>query len=131
MRTALTVRGADGEERTYEADTEDLCMGVCEDALRMTKVDLLLSGDPSAESEGAMAFVQAFADFYPTARQVFPGLTEEEYRTARPREVVEVMRAIVQHTMEVLQGVQAEGGGKNPQGRRSPSTRRSSTSKSR
>ena len=77
------------------------------------------------------ALMTGMTGFYPYAAQLFPGLTEEEYRTARPREVVEVMRAVVQHTMEVLQGVQAEGDGKNPQGRRSPSTRRSSTSKSR
>ena len=131
MRTALTVRGADGAEKVYEATDEDVTMGLCEDAMKAFRVDLMVGGDEGSEKEMTRALVQNLMGFYPLASRLFPGLTEEEYRTARPREVVQAMRALMTYAIEQLGTIMADQPPKNrPRGRRSPSTRPCSTSAS-
>ena len=132
MRTALTVRGADGAEKAYEATDEDVTMGLCEDAMKAFRVDLMVGGDEGSEREMTRALVQNLMGFYPLASRLFPGLTEEEYRTAKPREVVQAMRSLMTYAIEQLGTIMADQPAqKNRPGTRpSPSTRRCSTSPS-
>ena len=94
MRTALTVRDADGNDKTYEADGSAVTMGLCMDLLQEFRADLLIGGadDPEAAARDlTRALMSGMVGFYPYAARLFPGLTEEEYRTADPAEAVGVL----------------------------------------
>ena len=134
MRTALAVRDADGNDKTYEADGSAVTMGLCMDLLQEFRADLMLGGaeDPEAAARDlTRALMSGMVGFYPYAARLFPGLTEEEYRTADPAEAVDVMRDVLAYCMELMAGIAGGQAPKNRQGSRKPSTRASSGSRSR
>lgn len=123
MRMALTVYEDGKPGKVYEADDTRLTVGVCEDVLRMTRADLLMdSSSEDAQNQIAKAVLTAFMDFYPVIRQIFPGITEDEYRQALPREVGAVMMGIVAHSISELSQIGAGDPQKNRKGRKRPCT---------
>ena len=134
MRTALTVTGADGSPKTYSAGDKDMTMGLCEDVIHAFRADLMADGaeSPEAQAEIARALMANLGGFYPLASRIFPGMTEDEWRSSNPEEAVAVMRAVLLYAMDLLGrmlgGNPAPKRRKNRPGTASPSTRRSSTS---
>ena len=133
MRTALTVRDADGNAKTYEADDNDLTMGLCEDVINAFRADLMVGGldDDATRTVVAKAMMENMAGFYPLASRLFPGLTEDEWRSARPAECVAVMRGLLEYGLGMLGAMFDDGKPakrrKNRRGTRSPCTKRFST----
>lgn len=135
MRTALTVTGPEGQKRTYTATEATIDMGTCMDVLGAFRADIMLGMDGSPESQMALAreIIPNMMNFYPIAARLFPGLTEEEWRSSKPKEAVGVMRDLLLYSFETLGTVMEDDPKtpkrrKNRRGSRRPSSRSSSTS---
>lgn len=130
MRTALTVAGPDGP-KTYSATEDDITMGLCEDVIHAFRADLMvggLDGPDSAEVQNAVAsaMMANIGGFYPFASRLFPGLTEEEWRSSKPSEAVGVMRDVLGYGLSLL-GELAPGDGKPRKRKNRLESRRLST----
>ena len=111
MRTALAVRDADGNDKTYEATEKDVDMGLCEDLLKAFRADLMAGGyedEAKAEKELALAIVSNMTGFYPMAARLFDGLTEDEWRTASPKQAVGVMRDVLAYALDMLGSIMGD-----------------------
>ena len=126
MRTALTIYENGQPAKVYEAGEASLTVGVCQDVLALLHAEEWLDAPDGSEAQdaAAKAILRAFMSFYPIAAQVFPGLTEDEYRRALPRDVGDVMLGIAVYAIEQLSGMGAGDSAKNRQGRRKASTKR-------
>lgn len=136
MRTALTVTDSEGNPKTYEATDDDITMGLCEDVLNAFRADLMVAGldDEEVQTEVARAMMANLAGFYPLASRLFPGLTEEEWRSSKPSEAVGVMRDVLAYGLNLLGTMLADDKPKKRKNRRgtpSPFTSRCSTSRCR
>lgn len=136
MRTALTVTDSEGNPKTYEATDDDITMGLCEDVLNAFRADLMVAGldDEAVQAEVARAMMANLSGFYPLASRLFPGLTEEEWRSSKPSEAVGVMRDVLAYGLNLLGTMLADDRPKkrkNRRGTRNPFTSRCSTSRCR
>ena len=118
MRMALTVYREGKPVKEYEADEARLTAGVCMDVMAMTRADLLMDEDADSRKEVARSVVKSFGEFGTVCKQVFPGLTDEEFRDCLPGDVAEVMWSIVSYALDQLSGVNPDQ--KKPQPTRKP-----------
>ena len=110
----LKLRVYSGKEVAKEYSTDEffITVGVCEDVFRLIDVDaLILAADGhNAEAEKTVTrnIVHAFVDFYPIAKQLYPEITEDEFKHCLPNDVATVMWAVMRYAFEQLKGVDAE-----------------------
>lgn len=113
----LEVPGADGLGKTYTREETELTVGICEDVLALVSAedfaDLAAEG---AQERVTRSLIRAMGDAYPVMARIFPGLTREEYREARPGQVGAVLIGTVTYTITAMMGA-GGGNGKNPQKR--------------
>lgn len=133
MRTALTVRDADGNPKTYEATDDDITMGLCEDILNAFHADLLVGElDGEATDEIARAMIANLSGFYPYAARLFEGITEDEWRSAKVTDCIAVIREVLTYAFGLLSTLLSDGSkakkAKNRRGTPRPSTKPFSTS---
>lgn len=93
-------------EKTYSTQDFRLTMGVCEDILAIIDIDKMAKVDKLSDEEAEAVFLpmvmKLYGEFRPIIMQVFPDLTEEEYRRADTSEVAGTVWKIVQYTMAQL-----------------------------
>lgn len=89
--------------KTYEADTYDLMFGTLEDVANAIKLDEMKSG--TDEEILRMAF-NLIASSLGTVREllkdIFDGITEEEMRMVKVKEIAQVLFDVVRYTIEQL-----------------------------
>ena len=96
--------------KTYSIEDKYITVGVCEDVFRLIDVDSFMGigTDEGMAREVARNVVRAFMSFYPIASEIFPDLTEAEYRNCLPAEVSAVMMGVINYAFGQLAGVSEE-----------------------
>lgn len=105
--------GKKGIVKTYIADTYDLMFGTCEDIANAIKLDDLKTG--SNEELVMMAgklVLNSFGTVKDLLKDVFEGITDEELRGTKAKEIAVVLVDVVKYTIDQL-NLSATGAGKN------------------
>lgn len=104
----LNIYKADNKneiEKTYEAEGYDLMLGTVTDIMSIIDMDKLNAGN---ETELAKMALKGFGQISPILRDVFPGLTEEELRRVKTKELlplfVELARSALGTLNEIKKG---------------------------
>lgn len=100
--------------KTYKSNDFVLTTGICEDILNTVDIDKLTSGGLTQEQLGMEILkivTKSFNKFKPFLQDIFEGLTEEEYRKTKIKDVANVIIKVVTYTISELFSV--EGNSKN------------------
>lgn len=90
-------------EKTYEARDVELETGTCEDVLALVDIDKLTNIDEKSLAVEVLKIVtKALPTFKLVLKQVFDGLTDEELRRTKIKEVGKVIVNIVLFTLADL-----------------------------
>lgn len=104
MELKLNVYNGKEIEKTYTSNDFALMTGTCEDILKLVDIDKL-SGDLNDESammEILKIVMKAFDQFNPMMKQVFDGLTDDEYRRTKIIDVARIVVDVVRYTFAEL-----------------------------
>jgi DUF917 family protein len=106
MELKLNIYNGKVIEKTYITDTYDLMYGTIEDVLNVIDLDKI---DKSVEL-GKM-IIRLLPLINPFLKDVFDGLTDEELRRTKVKEVKQIFEKIFSYGFDLLIGV--EDGSKN------------------
>lgn len=98
-------------EKTYTADTYDIMMGTVEDLLNALDLDALM-GHQGATSAAMAAgkLVSGGKDIlHPLLKDIFPGLTDEELRHTKAKEVLAVVVGLTGFSMDEIKALHSAG----------------------
>lgn len=89
--------------KTYEADIDDVNYGVIEDVSRIVDIEAMAS---MTEKE-SMKLISSIArdkaaDVKSILKEIFDGVTDEELRQVKPRQISKALYEIVVYTIEDL-----------------------------
>lgn len=100
MELKLNIYNKKEIEKTYTAETYDLMFGTVEDFLDLIKVDNLKTGEDKELVEMVFKALPAGMDSIKTLlKDVFEGLTDEELRNTKTKEIVQVLIDIVKYSI--------------------------------
>lgn len=90
--------------KTYTADTYDIMFGTLEDIIGAVDVEKLQgsAGDTEFIAAVAKIITQGFSVFKPLLKDIFDGLTDEELRNTRVKDVVPVILAVLQYAFSEM-----------------------------
>ena len=113
MELRLNVYKGKEVEKTYVANDFSLTTGTAEDILNLVDIDKLTGGlnDEGTIMEVVKIVAKAFNQFNPLMKEIFEGLTDEEYRRTRIVEVGRVVLDVLKYTFAEL--FKATSSGKN------------------
>lgn len=89
MQLKLNVRTAEGSAKTYTSDTIDFSFGVVEDVLDALNLENL-----SDKNQIAIMVVKCSKQLRPFLKEIFEGVTDEELRTVKMSNLVEVFKGL-------------------------------------
>lgn len=105
MEFKLNIYNGKTIEKTYTADDFHLMTGTCEDILKLIDIDNMKL-DNVNDNDTLMQIVtvvtKAFNEFNPLMKQVFDGLTDDEYRRTRIIDVAQVIMDVLTSTFAEL-----------------------------
>ena len=111
MELKLNIYKGKEVEKTYSADTYDLMFGTMEDFIEIIDLDKLASESREEFTiAGAKLITSGISQLKPLLMDVFEGLTEEELRRARVKDLTAVILEILKYSIMQIQGA---GKGKN------------------
>ena len=104
MELKLNIYDGKKIEKTYVADDFRLMTGTCEDVLNLVNIDNLGGNldDEAVTLEIFKIVIRAFNQFNPLMKQIFDGLTDDEYRRTDIKEVAIVVRDVIKYTFAEL-----------------------------
>ena len=105
MELKLNVYNDTGIEKTYVVQDFRLKTGVCEDILEIVEIDKFSNLQNLSDDDALQLLpmlMKLSRQFKPIMMQVFPELTEEEYRNTDMSEVAGVAWGIIMHTIGSL-----------------------------
>lgn len=104
MELKLNIYDGKKIEKTYTANDFHLMTGTCEDVLALVDVDKLAGelNDETANMEVFKIVIRAFNQFNPLMKQIFEGLTDDEYRRTDIKEVASVVLNVIKYTFAEL-----------------------------
>ncbi len=103
MEFKLNVYNGKTIEKTYTANDFSLMTGTCEDILNTIQIDKLAIADTDTPSvEFLTMFMGLFKQFNPIMKQVFDGLTDDEYKRTHMDEVANISWKIIMYTLTTL-----------------------------
>lgn len=107
MELKLNVYEGNEVVKTYTSDKFRLKTGTCEDILSLIDIDKFTSGlsDERLGIEILKILTKGFNKFNPMMKEIFIGLTDEEYRNTDIKEVAQVIISVVTFTISELFGV--------------------------
>lgn len=90
--------------KTYTADTYDIMFGTLEDIIGAVDVEKLQgsAGDTEFIAAVAKIITQGFGVFKPLLKDIFDGLTDEELRNTRVKDVVPVIMGVLQYAFSEM-----------------------------
>lgn len=97
MQIKLNVRTADGSAKTYTADTIDFSFGVVEDVLDALNLENLAD-----KNQLAIMVVKCSKQLRPFLKEIFEGVTDEELRTVKMSNLVEVFKGLYHYASAEL-----------------------------
>ena len=92
-------------EKTYVADEIDIMFGTVEDLLEVIDFDNL-----NDEKEVVKVVIKTLNNLKPFLKQIFDGLTDDEIKRTKVKELVPLFVDIVKYTMDELKSLMS----KNP-----------------
>lgn len=105
MELKLTINKGKETEKTFSADAYDLTFGTMEDFIEIIDLDKLTSGSQEEfTAAGAKLITGGITQLKPLLLDVFPGLTEEELRDAKVKDLVSVILEILKYSIMQIQG---------------------------
>lgn len=84
-------------DKTYEADTYDLMWGTVDDVLSLFDFDNLKDN-----VEIVKVIVKSINSFKPLMKDIFEGLTDEELRRTKTKEIVPIVIAVAKEAYEQM-----------------------------
>lgn len=104
MELKLNIYDGKEIEKTYTSNDFRLMTGTCEDILKLVNIDNFNGklDDESAMFEIIKIVIGAFKEFNPMMKQIFDGLTDDEYRRTDITEVATVVLNVVKYTFKEL-----------------------------
>lgn len=108
MQLELRVLVDGYEKKTYTAETFDLSVGVIDDICTAIDIDTI---DITKHADLGARIVKARKQVYAILHDIF-GATEEEIRTVKVSNIVEIVKTVYKYMSEVL-GMLPKGDEKN------------------
>ena len=104
MEFKINVHNGQTIEKTYIAKDYNLMMGTAEDILNVVDIDKLSGDIESAEAEMEIfkMIIKSFKMFAPMIQEIFPDLTDDEYRRVPVKEVARVVIQVLKYTVSEL-----------------------------
>ena len=104
MEFRLNIYNGKEVEKTYIANDFMLTTGTAEDMLKLVDIDKLAGGlnDEGAILEVVKIVAKAFNSFNPLMKEIFEGLTDDEYRRTHIVEVGKVVLDVLKYTFAEL-----------------------------
>lgn len=95
---SLNIYGEDKKvEKTYTADGYDLMMGTIEDFMEIIDVDKLHDNAAVAQM-----VIKGYGQIKPLIKDIFPGLTDEEFKHVK---ITDLVRTIIQVGTSVVESL--------------------------
>ena len=89
--------------KTYETDTYDLMFGTVEDVANALKLDELKTGSDVEIIRMAMNLVMtSLGTVKDLMKDIFDGLTDEELRNTKVKEMAQVLVDVAKYTLELM-----------------------------
>lgn len=89
--------------KTYETDAYDLMFGTLEDVANALKLDELKTGSDVEIIRMAISLVlTSIGTVKNLMKDIFDGLTDEELRKVRVRDMAEVLLEVAKYTLELM-----------------------------
>lgn len=89
--------------KTYEADTYDLLFGTVEDVTNALNLDQMKTGSDVEIIKMAMNLVlSSLSTVKDLMKDIFDGLTDEELRNVKVKEMAEVLLEVAKYTLELM-----------------------------
>ena len=104
MELKLRVNDSDGNEKTYTAETLDCQFGVVEDILNVLDVDNM-----DKKASLAAMIIRSSKQLKPFLKDLFAGVTDEELRTAKMSNIVEIFKGIYNDAVNELGTLNKKG----------------------
>lgn len=105
MELKLNIYNDKGIEKTYVVQDFRLKTGICEDILDIVEIDKFSNLQNLSDDDALQLLpmlMKLSKQFKPIMMQVFPELTEEEYKNTEMSEVAGVAWGIIMHTISSL-----------------------------
>lgn len=93
-------------EKTYTAEGYDLMLGTLQDIMAIIDIDKINSGN---EIELAKMAIRGFDQITPILRDVFPGVTSEELRRTKTKELVPLFVDLTKEAIGTLAPLKKQG----------------------
>ena len=90
-------------EKTYIADEIDIMFGTVEDLLDVIDIDNL-----NDEKEVVKVVIKTLNNLKPFLKQIFDGLTDDEIKRTKVKELVPLFVDIVKYTMDELKALMSK-----------------------
>ena len=104
MELTLNVKDSSGNAKTYCTDTIDCRFGIVEDILEVLDFDKI-----SDTRQLTVMVLRSAGQLKPFLKDLFEGLTDEELRTARMSNIVEIFKSIYKYAVDELVNVGKQG----------------------
>lgn len=103
MELKLNVYENGSVKKTYTSSEIDLDTGTCEDLLNLVDIDKLNGKNENELGVEVIKIVsKALPTFKPILKQVFVGITDEELRATKVKELAKVIINIISYTLKEL-----------------------------
>lgn len=103
MELKLNVYENGEVKKTYTSNEVDLDTGTCEDLLNLIDIDKLSGTDENELATEILKIVsKALPTFKPILKQVFVGITDDELRKTKVKELGRVIINIITYTLKEL-----------------------------
>lgn len=106
MKLELNVYKNKEIEKTYTAETYDLMFGTVEDFIEAIDLDRLSDGNDSELISAAGSLVtKGLGQIKPLLLDVFDGLTEEELKRTKVKDLIGIVIEIIKYSIAEINGV--------------------------
>ena len=106
MELKLNIYNKRKIEKTYTADAYDLMFGTMEDILNIIDVEKLQSSNQADFVSAVGSLLKGgLGELKPLIMDVFEGLTEEELRRTRTKDLVKLVIEILKYSIVEINGV--------------------------
>ena len=112
MQLTLNIYEAGQVSKTYTANEFDLMFGTIEDLVDLIDLDAFngKANDTEFISAAAKVVVGGFDNVKDLLKEIFPGLTDEELRKVKIKEVIPLLVQIIKYSLSEIAEI---GKGKN------------------
>lgn len=104
MELKLKVIDSNGNAKIYTADTIDCQFGVVEDILNVLDVDNM-----DNKASLAAMIIRSSKQLKPFLKDLFDGVTDEELRTAKVSNIVDIFKGLYNYAISELGALNKQG----------------------